>query len=94
MFAFGFGRLENTSPKLGCGGGGTIFIVCAVNLTGGGIFGYETGDFPEDGDPATGERSTTLFLSPTEARYDERLFPWVASSDSKEVKELDDDPRS
>jgi hypothetical protein len=63
-FAFWLERLENTGLKSGCGGGGTIFIVFAVNLTGAGIFGYETGDFPEDGDPITGDSSTTLFLNP------------------------------
>jgi hypothetical protein len=30
--------------------------------------GYETGDFPEAGDPATGESSTTLFLNAADVR--------------------------
>lgn len=68
IFAFGFERLENTAPKSGCGGGGTIFRADAFSLTGPGIVGYETGDFPDDGDPSTGDNSATLFLNPVEVR--------------------------
>lgn len=43
-------------------------IVLGVNLAGGGMSGYETGDFPEAGDPATGDSSTTLFLNAADVR--------------------------
>lgn len=51
-------------------------MILVVSLTGAGIFGYETGDFPEAGDPATGESSIPLFLIPPEGIPTERrLFP-------------------